>query len=126
MYFKKAKTPFYLVLVLFFSSALSFTSCMQKKLQDSSPACVTSIIEQAQKKAVQNPPTEIWEWKLDGKTYYYVNAPCCDQFSTLYDDQCQRVCAPSGGIAGKGDGRCPENIKNAEKKLLWKDSRKRN
>jgi len=31
------------------------------------------------------------------------------------------LCAPSGGITGKGDGKCPDfNEKAGEGKLIWK------
>jgi hypothetical protein len=33
-------------------------------------------------------------------------APCCDRFNYLYDRQGNRICAPTGGLTGNGDGRC--------------------
>jgi hypothetical protein len=33
-------------------------------------------------------------------------APCCDRFNHLYDRAGNRICAPSGGITGQGDGKC--------------------
>lgn len=41
-----------------------------------------------------------------GSTAYLFVAPCCDQFNVLYDADGRRLCAPSGGITGRGDGRC--------------------
>lgn len=43
----------------------------------------------------------------DGRPAYLVTAPCCDQFNPLYDADDRYVCAPSGGLAGHGDGSCP-------------------
>jgi hypothetical protein len=43
--------------------------------------------------------------------YYLVTPPCCDRFTTLYDAvTCQRVCSPSGGLKGTGDGKCPPDV----------------
>lgn len=43
----------------------------------------------------------------DGQPFYLVTPLCCDQFNPLYDAHGRFVCAPSGGFAGNGDGRCP-------------------
>ncbi|MFG6415875.1 DUF6970 domain-containing protein [Roseateles sp. DC23W] len=42
-----------------------------------------------------------------GQPVYLVLSMCCDQFNPLYDAQGRYICAPSGGFAGGGDGRCP-------------------
>lgn len=31
---------------------------------------------------------------------------CCDQLNPMYDDQGRRLCHPSGGLTGQGDGLC--------------------
>ena len=41
-----------------------------------------------------------------GMPAYLITSACCDQFNYLYDAQGLRLCAPSGGIAGNGDGKC--------------------
>jgi hypothetical protein len=43
---------------------------------------------------------------IEGRTYYYVRSPCCDLVNRLYDEQGRYVCAPDGGFAGRGDGKC--------------------
>lgn len=45
--------------------------------------------------------------RTDGRVFYLVNAPCCDHFNPLYDADGRRICAPTGGFGGVGDGRCP-------------------
>lgn len=45
--------------------------------------------------------------RADGQVFYLVNAPCCDRFNHLYDGDGRRICAPTGGFGGSGDGRCP-------------------
>jgi len=44
----------------------------------------------------------------DGQVVYLAVAPCCDRFNDLYDALGNPVCAPSGGLSGAGDGRCPQ------------------
>ncbi|MCE4557217.1 DUF6970 domain-containing protein [Roseateles cellulosilyticus] len=39
---------------------------------------------------------------------YLLQAPCCDQFNRLYDAEGRYICAPTGGFAGSGDGKCPD------------------
>ena len=45
-----------------------------------------------------------------GKPAYLFIAPCCDMFNELYDSHGVKLCAPSGGFAGFGDGRCPDAL----------------
>ena len=72
----------------------------------------------------QNPPRTIKRHVIDGKTFYYVRAPCCDQFNDLYDARGQRLCSPDGGITGRGDGRCAEiRIDPREGDVVWQDAR---
>ena len=46
-------------------------------------------------------------WGPDGRPIYLVTAPCCDHFNPLYDAEGRRICAPTGGFGGAGDGTCP-------------------
>jgi len=45
-----------------------------------------------------------------GTEAFLVQSPCCDRFNYLYDKNGRILCAPSGGIAGRGDGRCRGSI----------------
>ncbi|WP_415659224.1 DUF6970 domain-containing protein [Roseateles sp.] len=54
--------------------------------------------------------------RADGRVFYLINAPCCDHFNHLYDADGRRVCAPSGGFGGAGDGRCPAWVSQ-----MWRD-----
>jgi hypothetical protein len=88
------------------------------------PNCVKIKIRKIKREEVRNPPAIVWEWKVNGKTYYYITSDCCDQFNYLYDDNCKEVCAPDGGFSGEGDGNCPEFNGQVEKTLIWEDGRK--
>jgi hypothetical protein len=45
---------------------------------------------------------------IHGKPAYLIRSPCCDRFDYFYDARGVIVCAPSGGLAGRGDGSCAE------------------
>jgi hypothetical protein len=51
-------------------------------------------------------PPGIQKVLYNGKHAYLLTSPCCDQFNYLYRAEGVPLCAPSGGIAGHGDGRC--------------------
>lgn len=88
------------------------------------PACILEKIEEIKKDAKWNPPAEINEYEFNGKTAYLITSNCCDQFNSLVDGDCNVICAPSGGLAGKGDGKCNDFVNTAKHiKLTWKDDR---
>lgn len=108
-------------LILF---TLTMSSCEKIDLEKDVPNCVETKIRKIKREEVRNPPAKVWEWKVDGKTYYYITSDCCDQFNYLYDDNCNEVCAPDGGFSGGGDGNCPQFNGQIEKTLIWEDDRK--
>ncbi|KQW46182.1 MULTISPECIES: hypothetical protein [unclassified Roseateles] len=56
----------------------------------------------------------------DGRPVYLFTAPCCDHFNPLYDAEGRLICAPTGGIHGAGDGRCPAWVPEARsRKMRW-------
>jgi hypothetical protein len=93
---------------------LLFISCNKSDFQSDIPECVKNGIKSKN-------PIEVWDRKVDGKTYYYFESQCCDQFNVLYDEKCHVICAPNGGITGSGDGNCPEFIGEIEKTLVWEN-----
>jgi hypothetical protein len=110
-----------LVLPLFLCWLL--TACDKPDLAVAVPDCIENKIQNIQNAPVENPPKEVWLWEYNGVSYYYFTAACCDQFSELYDADCNLVCAPDGGFSGMGDGNCVPGILNATKTLIWKDPR---
>ena len=95
-----------------------------KVVADSLPVCVTALIEKFKSEDVTNPPMSITRYKYKGKTVYLTSAPCCDNFSDLYNDSCRLIGHPTGGFTGRGDGNFPDFSKEiTEEKLLWKDPR---
>ena len=104
-------------------SMMNFSACKTPGLVVKTPGCVEDKIREILESPPTNPRTEVWLWELENQIWYYFNAPCCDQFSTLYDQECKKVCAPDGGFTGKGDGLCPPGLDKAKKTIIWKDQR---
>ena len=110
----------FLIIILLLLTVLS---CGKLNLKKEVPNCIEKKIKQIKNEEVSNPPAQVWEWKTSGKTYYYISSDCCDDYNYLYDDHCNVVCAPDGGITGNGDGKCPDFKNSIQKTLVWKDER---
>lgn len=52
-------------------------------------------------------PLIVWKLSHQKQEVYYIVSPCCDEYNYLYDLNGTPICAPTGGISGKGDGKCP-------------------
>lgn len=97
---------------------LSASDCGKK---NSFPACIKKIIDDGSKETPPNLPEQVDEYRYQDKTVYLVTAPCCDHFNVVYDENCNQVCAASGGITGKGDGKCEDFASTAKLiKTIWK------
>lgn len=89
------------------------------------PVCIQQKIEQIKKEPKWNPPAEVHEYQYKGQRVFYFSSNCCDQYNILYDENCNVICAPVGGITGKGDNKCADFKETAkETRLIWKDERK--
>src|SRR5437868_13018141 len=71
-------------------------------------ACMKKKIAEYKKLEHQDQPQRVVQYKYQGKTVYYVVAPCCDQFNLLYDSNCKLLGNPDGGFTGKVDGKFPD------------------
>lgn len=88
------------------------------------PICIQQRIDSIKKEPQWNPPATVEEYTYKGERVFLFSADCCDQFSTLVDKNCNTICAPSGGITGKGDGKCNDFNEIAKLvKIVWKDER---
>lgn len=91
---------------------------------DKIPACIQQKIDSIKAQPKWNPPATVYEYKYNGRTVFLFSANCCDQYSEVYDEQCNYVCAPGGGFTGKGDRKCEDFLQKAkEVRLVWKDER---
>ena len=89
------------------------------------PAWIDSLVARLEREPVQNPPGSIVRYVYRGEQVYSVPSPCCDQFGYVYTASRVEICAPSGGITGRGDGRCPDFYSTAtERTVIWRETRK--
>ena len=128
-----------LLLILLFPLLVSET-CQEKKARKRAalettapvpedinkiPVCIQAKIDSIKKLPRFNPPAEVTEYLYNEKRVFIFTSDCCDFFNAVYGENCEYVCAPSGGITGQGDFKCKDFTKNAKLvKLVWKDERK--
>lgn len=99
-------------------------SCDEIVDEDGATSCIREKIAQIKREPVTNPPTAVYSYQYKGKTVYHFITGCCDMYNYVYDVNCNQICAPDGGIAGNGDGKCSDFFNVATNKtLIWKDSR---
>lgn len=93
--------------------------------QSAVPAAVTALIQDLKGRPVANPPAYVASYEYSGQVVYYVPPRCCDIFADLYSSEGKIICHPDGGIAGHGDGRCPDFLSHRKnEKIIWRDTRK--
>ena len=110
-----------LLLVIILAAAF-FTQC--KKEEIIIPACIQQKIDSIKQLPRANPPIQVHAWDYGGRRVYLVSAACCDQLVKVFDENCNYVCAPSGGITGFGDSTCTDFYQSAQHKaMIWKDDR---
>jgi hypothetical protein len=120
-----------LLLLPLISLLLLACQCCKNETANPTGSCpsggeaLSAKIAELQARPKGNPAYAIWAYTWNGQRVYLVSeATCCDQFSTLYDECFKSICAPSGGITGKGDGSCPDFQQQAtNQQLVWRDSR---
>jgi hypothetical protein len=96
-----------------------------KTAQPTIPTCIAEKIEAIKREPRWNPPAEVTEYRYNGKRVFLFSSNCCDQYNTVVDERCNYICAPSGGITGKGDRQCTDFAERAELvRVVWKDERK--
>ena len=99
-------------------------NCSKKAATAIVPVCIQQKIDAIRQQPKGNPAAEVYEYRYNGATVYYFSGSCCDQYNTVYDSSCRYVCAPSGGITGKGDRKCADFDSVAKRvRLVWKDER---
>jgi hypothetical protein len=88
------------------------------------PVAISALIHDLETQPVRNPPALVARYEYGGQVVYYVPPHCCDFFGDLYDSKGQIICHPDGGIAGHGDGRCPDFAgRRTNEVIVWRDRR---
>lgn len=94
-------------------SAIAIASCKEPV-----PEFVHDLIESYPTGSMTH---EIWQYRYEGKTVYYVPPQAYDIPSTLFDSDGETICSPDGGLRGDGDGRCTDFFRKRKGgKLIWK------
>ena len=88
------------------------------------PVCVKEKIELLKSEPPRNPPAYVASYEYRGAIVYYLPPAAGDQMSELYNEKCELICKPDGGITGRGDGKCSDfSDQRANEKILWRDDR---
>lgn len=110
------------ILLILAVPLIAVSDCNKSK--QATPSCIEQKIKEIKAEAKWNPPGEVNEYIYQDRHVYLVTSNCCDQYILLYDDHCNIICAPSGGITGKGDGKCADFYEKAKQiGIVWKDDR---
>ena len=111
-----------LLLIVF---SLLISSCNKEDILKGTPQCIKKEIDEIADGEVWNPPAKVYSYKYNGQTVYYFPTRYCDFMSSLYDENCNLICSPDGGIIRNGDGQCSGFFNTrTEEKLIWEDKRK--
>jgi hypothetical protein len=90
------------------------------------PGAVTALIHDLENQPATSPPAFIARYDYAGQVVYYVPPRCCDVFGDLYNEAGKVICHPDGGLAGRGDGRCPGFAsRRTHGTIIWRDTRVR-
>ena len=88
------------------------------------PVPLPPLLHKRTQSALRLQPQQIWQLTYEGKPAFYLVEPCCDRMNTLHDAAGYARCAPTGGISGKGDGRCPAPLPPSDQmRLVWERAR---
>lgn len=102
------------VIFLIVSLLLAVTLLYCKKDSPVIPECIQQRIDSIKVSAKRSPPAEVHLWNYQGRKVYLFNAPCCNEFVKVMDENCQYVCSPSGGPLQYGDSLCTDFFQEAK------------
>lgn len=122
LYFNKKFIPILISVTILIFSIIS--SCEKPEVPRDTPDCIKQKIQAIKSASVRNPPAQVWKAQYEGKVVYYITPYCCDIYGQLYDQECNLICYPDGGIGGSGDGACSDFFETrTDAVLIWKDTR---
>jgi len=85
------------------------------------PAWLQALVADFDAQPARTAPSTAFALPYEGATAYLFMAPCCDEFNPLYDARGVLVCHPSGGVTGRGDGKCPAGLPpRAQWREVWR------
>jgi hypothetical protein len=122
---KYPKLASYVLGTALLSAVSGCSSASPSEPSSALPQWLQSMIAQIESEPVTNPPSAIYRYRYQGASVYFRPERCCDLPSELYDEAGQLLCHPSGGITGRGDGRCPDFFNSrGDERVVWQDPRR--
>jgi hypothetical protein len=115
-------TPLGSSLIAFFTLLAALgTLCQAEALaEESLPTWMNVQISELNSHPKWPAAIAIWRLEYKNEDMYLFVSPCCDQFNNLYDRSGTKICSPTGGITGRGDGNCSDAISpNTKLKVIW-------
>ncbi len=101
--------------------ALLFIGCDKGATPLGTPPCVNEGIDRILAQNPENPRAQVHRYNYEGKTLFYVPAPCCDIAGVVYDKQCGTFCNTAVYLAAS---TCEDFFREATNKtLIWEDPR---
>lgn len=104
---------------LFLLIILLLCSCDLTIVAPDTPDC---IIEKISNIRSEYPDSKAYAWELtfNSKYVYYISPRFEDDLGSVYDQYCNLLCHPDGGISGNGDGSCPDFFDQAKfVRTIW-------
>jgi hypothetical protein len=94
-----------------------FFSCEKIDVPKDTPSCIKKKIKEKKEECLD----KVLEYEYNGNNVYlFEPANCPDALFNLYDENCNHICSPAGGISGNGDGKCNDFYQTSvEKRLIW-------
>ena len=94
------------------------------QVHDETPDWLRRLILRLEQAPVANPPRHVARYVYRNALVYYLPPSAGDQMSTLYDRDGAVLCAPDGGLTGRGDGKCPDFFTaRRNEQIVWRDPR---
>ncbi len=84
------------------------------------PQHIADMIEQYES-SPGTAPNEIWRYRFEGRTVYYVPPMPYDIPGKLVSEDGDFICSPDGGLTGRGDGKCPTFFEErSDGRIVWR------
>lgn len=84
------------------------------------PKCLQEKVVSMSENPSEGTPLYVTRYTYKNKTVYYVASSCCDKFNAVYDEDCNLLGHPDGGLTGKGDGTLMDFRSEAtNSKVIW-------
>lgn len=106
-----------LITILLLCLSLFIASCEKIDVPKGTPKCIKKKIKEENDKCLD----KVYEYTYKGETVYlFVPANCPDYLYYLYNEKCELICSPAGGVSGNGDGKCTDFYQQASNmKLIY-------